>query len=94
MQAKGVAGQLALNASCDWTAAWLAAYDRGDAAAMSTALRVMKQVPTWTEIVEVDGGGVVAQQQRFADGASAGAPESFREEFTAACDTSAPVERL
>lgn len=85
MQDQGIAGQLALNAACTWTGTWLAAHEDGDETGMAAASRVLDAIPTWPEIVTVDGGGVVDALRVRAEGARAGDPSSFRAEYDLNC---------
>jgi hypothetical protein len=43
----GLRSSLEFDATCQWTASWLHAHDRGDTARMTNAQHVLGQIPTW-----------------------------------------------
>lgn len=57
---KGLAASLAFNAWCQWTGSWVKGELGGEPSRSIDALDVMEDVPSWPQLTEVDGGGVIA----------------------------------
>lgn len=57
---KGLAASLAFNAWCQWTGLWLQGALDQEPNKSAEALAVMEEVPSWPQLTEVDGGGVIA----------------------------------
>lgn len=57
---KGLAASLAFNAWCQWTGSWLKGELGREPSRSMEALDVMEDVPSWSQLTEVDGGGVIA----------------------------------
>jgi hypothetical protein len=86
MTETGIASALALDASCQWTAYWLAARGRGDTDAAARAQHVLDAIPGWADIAAADGDGTVRRAlQRRADGTRADDPGQFLQEYTTNC---------
>ncbi len=85
MTESGITSTLSYVAACQWTGYWLDAFERGDAAQQAEAQAVLDEIPTWDAIVASDGGGVVEQLRRRADGARAGDPARFMQDYQINC---------
>lgn len=76
----GIAGMLGFNAACQWYAHWYHAHTAGQDDVAASTVDILRQVPTWAPIADVDGGGVVQLFRELADDAAredAGAVRSF-----------------
>lgn len=69
---RGLAGTLAFNAWCQWTGRWIEGALNDDPGQQKESLAVMQDVPTWPQLVEVDGGGVIAGLTGIANAAQGG----------------------
>jgi hypothetical protein len=86
MTESGIESSLSEVAACEWTGHWLDGHARGDRAQMAAAQQVLDQIPSWPAIVGNDGdGGVVTFLRRRAEGARAGDPSRFIDEYTVNC---------
>lgn len=81
----GIRGSLAFTAACAWTAYWLEAFDNNDVTTMAAVQVVLDGIPTWPAVLAVDGGGVADALQNRANGARAGDPSLFIDEYKVNC---------
>lgn len=72
----GIAGMLGFNAACQWYAHWYDAHTTGQDAVAASTVDVLRQVPTWTPLTDVDGGGVAQLFRDLADEAAEGNAEA------------------
>lgn len=84
---EGLAGDLAVAASCQWYGYWLDGYKRGDQAQMTAAARTIDEIPSWPQLVQVDPGpgGIVEGLKDVARSVDAGDPALVRQFLTANC---------
>ena len=59
MQAAGIRGKFAFDSMCAWQGYWLEAHRNGDAAKEATAVKVLRAIPTWKAITDVDSGSAL-----------------------------------
>jgi len=87
-QVTGLRGELALNSSCPWSAAWLAAERRHDAAPQAAATSALARIATSPDLAAVDGGGIVDRAKQTAAAAAAGDAAALKELRSAqGCDS-------
>lgn len=85
MTESGIVSTLSYDAACQWTGYWLDGHERNDERQKAAAQAMLDRIPTWPAIVSSDGGGVVDQLVRRAEGARADDPSRFLQDYRINC---------
>ncbi len=85
MSESGIVNTLSYDAACQWTGYWLDGHERGDEQQKAAAQAMLDRIPSWPAIVSSDGGGVVEQLRRRAEGARANDPSQFMQDYQINC---------
>ncbi|WP_242424061.1 hypothetical protein [Frankia sp. EI5c] len=85
-QVTGVRARFAFYAVCVWDGEWLTARQAGDTDRAAQAVAVMRGMPSWPIIAEVDGGGIRDSLRGIAEAAARGDEGPARQHITANCD--------
>ena len=90
MSESGIENTLSYDAACQWTGYWLDGYERRDTRQKAAAQAMLDRIPSWPAIVSSDGGGVVDQLRRRAEGARANDPSQFMQDYQVNCTGELP----